>query len=248
MSEQLDQGMAGRPERRRRRRLLAVGAAAAATVLVVVGVATAASRDGAATPDGTVDALDAAALTTMRTALSSAVPVAVADRQTTEVVPLGPDGITPVDLPSATGVASAYATVRDGEQREWRLFAAVDGAPGDPGDDGCSVTLPALSCIVSETEAGRLTTERFVSVRRTDAGPDRYELADPAEVRLAELSDLRVEQVVRLHLPGGGRISAWETVHGVAGPDVASVANDDEALAALVRTPELIAALTGEGR
>ncbi|MBU2696155.1 hypothetical protein CCO04_13775 [Pimelobacter sp. 30-1] len=238
--------MAGRPARRRRRRLLAVGAAAAATVLVVVGVATAASRDGAATPAGTVDALDAAALTTMRTALSSAVPVA--DRQTTEVVPLGPDGITPVDLPSATGVASAYAAVRDGEQREWRLFAAVDGAPGDPGDDGCSVTLPALSCTVAETDAGRLTTERFVSVRRTDAGPDRYELADPAEVRLAELSDLRVEQVVRLHLPGGGRISAWETVHGVAGPDVASVANDDEALAALVRTPELIAALTGEGR
>jgi len=234
----------------RRRHLLAVGGAAAATVLVVAGVSAATARggsggspDSAASAPRTVEVLDAAALTTLRTTLSSAVPAALAAH--TEVVPLAPDAITPVDLAPDTEVMAAYAVVRDGDEREWRLFAAVDGTQGDPGDeDPCAASLPRLSCTVVDTADGTMTTQRFVSVRRTDAGPGRYAVVDPAQVQVAGLADLRVEQVVRLDLPGGGRISAWETVYGVAGADVAAVAHDDRVPAALVRTPELLAALT----
>lgn len=207
------------------------------TVLVIAGLSAAVARGGpdgspvgAASAPATVDVLDAGALETMRTALAATVPAGLADRA--DVVPLDADGITPLDLTPGTRVGSAYAVVREGDRREWRLFVAVGSTPGDRG-------------ATAESADGTLATQRFVSVRRTDAGPGHYALVDPDDVRVEDLADLRVEQVVRLDLPGGGRVAAWETRYGVAGADVHAVAADDRALTALVRAPALLAALTG---
>ncbi|WP_183092576.1 hypothetical protein [Nocardioides stalactiti] len=162
------------------------------------------------------------------------------------VVALADDGVSHVPQSGDARVQSAFVLSRIGNNREFRLYVASAASRNDGPSAGCpDATTSLVACSERETGDGVEVIETWVSVALPEAGPGKYTAIAPVDVGAAPAEDLRVERVVRLFLPGGGMVSARETVFGVeSGNVVAAAFVESGSLVELVHDPTLLTSLT----
>lgn len=228
--------------------LLIAGAIVLTASFVIAGESRTNAQQGTSTPPAaTIDRLDASTLDVMTESLLAEVPAAADGRVTT--VPLAADGISPLPNIADVEAESAFVLSRIADERDYKLYFATRSGSGDAGSAGCptAATVSLIACSERETQNGVETTETYVSVALPEAGAGKYIAIDPAKVTAAMAADLRVERVVRLHLPGGGKVSAWETVYGVSNTDDLEAAFvEADSLVALVHDVTLLQSLRGQ--